>query len=83
MSAQVNKVITGTYDHTGESVIYGDTDSVYFSAYPTLKTEIDAGNLPWSKDNVITLYDQVAEEANDTFENFMYDALPSSKVEQM
>ena len=83
MSAEVNKVITGTYDHTGESVIYGDTDSVYFSAYPTLKTEIDAGNLPWSKDNVITLYDQVAEEANSTFENFMYDAFhcPKSRAD--
>ena len=83
MSAEVNKVITGTYDHTGESVIYGDTDSVYFSAYPTLKTEIDSGNLPWSKDNVITLYDQVAEEANSTFENFMYDAFhcPKSRAD--
>jgi len=83
MSAEVNKVITGTYDHTGESVIYGDTDSVYFSAYPTLKTEIDAGNLPWSKDNVITLYDQVAEEANSTFEDFMYDAFhcPKSRAD--
>ncbi len=83
MSAEVNKVITGTYDHTGESVIYGDTDSVYFSAYPTLKTEIDNGNLPWSKDNVITLYDQVAEEANSTFEDFMYDAFhcPKSRAD--
>jgi len=71
MSAEVNKVITGTYDHVGESVIYGDTDSVYFSAYPTLRNEIDNGNIPWSKDNVITLYDQVAEEANSTFIDFM------------
>jgi len=27
MSAEVNKTITGVYDHTGEAVIYGDTDS--------------------------------------------------------
>ena len=26
MSAEVNKVITGTYDPTGDAVIYGDTD---------------------------------------------------------
>ena len=71
MSAEVNKVITGTYDHVGEAVIYGDTDSVYFSAYPTLKKQIDDGNIPWTKDNVITLYDQVAEEANSTFQDFM------------
>jgi DNA polymerase elongation subunit (family B) len=67
MSAEVNKVITGEYDHVGEAVIYGDTDSVYFSAYPTLKNEIKAGNIPWTKENVITLYDQVSEAANATF----------------
>ena len=37
MSAEVNKVITGVYDHVGEAMIYGDTDSCYFSAHPTLK----------------------------------------------
>ena len=79
MSAEVNKVITGTYDHVGEAVIYGDTDSVYFSAYPTLKEQIDKGNIPWSKDNVITLYDQVCEAANDTFEKFMYQAFHCPK----
>src|SRR6056300_50908 len=61
MSAEVNKVITGEYDHVGKAVIYGDTDSVYFSAYPVLEEEIKAGAVPWGKDNVITLYDQVAE----------------------
>jgi DNA polymerase elongation subunit (family B) len=74
MSAEVNKVITGTYDHVGEAMIYGDTDSCYFSGYPTLKSEIDAGNLPWDKDNVITLYDQVCEAANATFPDFMMQA---------
>jgi DNA polymerase elongation subunit (family B) len=55
MSAEVNKVITGTYDHVGDAVIYGDTDSVYFSAYPMLKHDIQNGKIPWSKENVITL----------------------------
>ena len=83
MSAEVNKVITGEYDHVGKAVIYGDTDSVYFSAYPVLKEQIDAGQIPWSKDNVITLYDQVAEEANTTFEKFMAKAFhcPKSRAE--
>ena len=71
MSAEVNKTITGEYDHVGESVIYGDTDSVYFSAYPVLKADIDAGHIPWSKETVIQLYDQVAEQANSTFPDFM------------
>jgi len=79
MSAEVNKVITGTYDHVGEAMIYGDTDSCYFSAYPILKKDIDAGKIPWSKDNVITLYDQVSEAANSTFEKFMLDAFHCPK----
>ena len=71
MSAEVNKVITGVYDHVGEAVIYGDTDSVYFSAWPTLHKEVEAGNIPWTKENVITLYDQVSEAANATFFDMM------------
>ena len=33
MGAKVNEVVAGKYDHKGESVVYGDTDSVYFSAF--------------------------------------------------
>lgn len=73
MSAQVNKTITGKYDHTGDSVIYGDTDSVYFSAYPMFENDITEGKVPWSKDTVIALYDKIAEEVNVTFSDFMYD----------
>ena len=79
MSAEVNKVITGTYDHVGEAMIYGDTDSCYFSAYPILKNDIDAGKIPWDKDNVITLMDQVCEKANTTFGDFMMKAFHCPK----
>tara|TARA_B100000900_G_scaffold220821_1_gene187287 strand:- start:8361 stop:11042 length:2682 start_codon:yes stop_codon:yes gene_type:complete len=79
MSAEVNKVITGTYDHVGDSIIYGDTDSVYFSAYPILKKEIEAGQIPWTKDSVIKLYDQVCGEANKTFGKFMMEAFHCPK----
>jgi len=84
MAAEVNKIITGEYDHVGKALIYGDTDSVYFSAYPVLKDEIQAGSIPWGKDNVITLYDQLCEQANTTFPDFMRDAFhcprPRSEV---
>ena len=79
MSAEVNKVITGKYDHVGDSIIYGDTDSVYFSAFPILKKEIEEGKIPWTKDSVIKLYDQVCEEANKTFPKFMMDAFHCPK----
>ena len=79
MSAEVNKVITGKYDYIGDAVIYGDTDSVYFSAYPVLKKEIQAGEIPWGADNVITLYDQVCEQANTSFPAFMSKAFHCPK----
>src|SRR5210317_520958 len=71
MSAEANKVITGTYDHVGDAVIYGDTDSVYFSAYPTLKEGIDKGEIPWSTENAIKLYDTIADQLNESFPGFM------------
>jgi DNA polymerase elongation subunit (family B) len=83
MSAEANKVITGTYDHTGDAVIYGDTDSVYFSAYPTLKADIDSGKIPWNTENAITLYDQVSEAVDSTFIDMMANSFhcPKSRAD--
>jgi DNA polymerase elongation subunit (family B) len=79
MSAEVNKVITGTYDHVGKAMIYGDTDSCYFSAWPILKDDVESGKLEWSKEKCITLMDQVCEQANTTFPDFMYKAFHCPK----
>lgn len=46
-------------------------NSVYFSAYPTLKEDIDAGKVPWKKETVIQLYDQICKQANESFQDFM------------
>ena len=83
MASKVNEIITGDYDHVGKSIIYGDTDSCYFSAYKTLKKDIDNGSLPWSKETVVSLYDQIAEEVNSTFPQFMLDSFhcPKSRGE--
>ena len=80
MSAECNKVITGEYDHVGDAVIYGDTDSVYFSAFPVLKKEIENKDIPWDKESVIKLYDQVAGEVNKTFIEFMSKAFHCPKT---
>jgi DNA polymerase elongation subunit (family B) len=74
MASQVNLMFTGDYNHVGESVIYGDTDSCYFSAYPVYKQQIEAGEITWNKDKVIELYDAIAEEVNATFPQFMNQA---------
>ena len=71
MSAQVNKVLTGNYDHVGSTIIYGDTDSVYYSAIPALKDEIANGNVEWDKEKAIKLYDAIGEEVNSSFPQFM------------
>ncbi len=74
MAGKVNEIITGDNDHVGKAIIYGDTDSCYFSAYKTLKKDIDAGKISWTKDSVTALYDQIGEEVNKTFPKFMQDA---------
>jgi len=80
MAAKVNEIITGEYNHVGKAVIYGDTDSCYFSAYKTLKKEIDSGTIPWTKETVIQLYDQISEEVNQTFPQFMLDTFHVPKT---
>ena len=79
MSAEVNNCITGEYDHVGKAMIYGDTDSCYFSAWPLLKDDVDAGKLEWSKEKCIALMDQVCEQANTTFPDFMMQAFHCPK----
>jgi DNA polymerase elongation subunit (family B) len=79
MSAEVNNCITGEYDHVGKAMIYGDTDSCYFSAWPMLKDDVSSNKLEWSPEKAITLYDQICEQANTTFPNFMMRAFHCPK----
>jgi DNA polymerase elongation subunit (family B) len=71
MDAYVNECITGKYDHVGEAIIYGDTDSCYFTAYPVLQKEIEAGNMSWSREIAVQLYNSIADQVNDSFPGFM------------
>lgn len=79
MAGKVNEIITGNYDHVGKSIIYGDTDSVYFTAYTTLKNEINKGQIPWDKDTVIQLYNAISDEVNSTFSQMMLDSFHCPK----
>jgi DNA polymerase elongation subunit (family B) len=83
MAGKVNEIVTGEYNHVGKAIIYGDTDSCYFSAYNTLKKDIDKGLVPWTKETIIQLYDQIGNEVNGTFVGFMEDAFhcPASRGE--
>jgi len=70
MDAYINECITGKYDHTGEAIIYGDTDSCYFSAYPAVKADVEAGKMAWNKDIAVGLYDTIADQVNESFPAF-------------
>ena len=45
MDSFVNEAITGEYKYDGDAIIYGDTDSVYFSAWPMIKDDVAAGKM--------------------------------------
>jgi len=70
MDAYINECITGKYDHAGEAIIYGDTDSCYFSAYPAVKADVEAGKMEWNKDVAVGLYDSIADQVNESFPAF-------------
>lgn len=71
MAAACNEAITGEYNHMGKAIIYGDTDSVYFSAFPVYADQIASGEFKWDKDTIVELYDAVGESVNSTFPDYM------------
>jgi len=83
MAGSVNDCLTGEKDHMGKAIIYGDTDSVYFSAYPIFKEQIERGEIDWSREKIIELYDAISDQVNDTFPAFMNTAFnaPASQGE--
>jgi DNA polymerase elongation subunit (family B) len=74
MNAFVNQCVTGDYNHTGDAIIYADTDSCYFSAWPIVKSEVTAGAMEWDRDVCVKLYDTIADQVNDSFPEFCRDA---------
>jgi DNA polymerase elongation subunit (family B) len=70
MDAYINECIMGSYDHTGHAIIYGDTDSCYFSVWPAIKDDVAAGRMEWNKDLAVALYDNIADQVNDSFPAF-------------
>ena len=71
MAEIVNGLLAGKEDHVGDAIVYGDTDSVYFSVWPMMKDEVESGRTEWSKEICVGLYDSVADRVNDEFPVFM------------
>lgn len=69
MAAETNKLLTGKYDHTGDTIIYGDTDSVYFSAVPALPADSEL-----DLEGATKLYDTISDTVSDTFPQMLKDS---------
>jgi DNA polymerase elongation subunit (family B) len=74
MAGYINECILGVKDHAGDAIIYGDTDSCYFTAWPAIKDEVAKGNMEWNKEICIQLYDNIADQVNESFPAFMEQA---------
>lgn len=69
MASRINEIVTGTYDHSGGAVIYGDTDSVYFSVTHYMK-EIGQAFNP-TKEEIVDLYISIGDQMGGNFYEFM------------
>ncbi|MFA5489443.1 MAG: DNA polymerase domain-containing protein [Candidimonas sp.] len=70
MASKINDELIGEYTHKGGAIIYGDTDSCYFSIHGLPNyTDFD-----FQKDTVTKIYDLVADQVNDSFPEFMHSA---------
>jgi len=46
-------------------------NSVYFSAWPAICADVEAGRMEWNKDTAIQVYDNIAEQVNESFPEMM------------
>ena len=77
MNGQVNYEFTGIKDYKGAAIQYSDTDSSYFSCIPVLQNEYFKNNFPnfeVNAENIIALYDKIAELVNKSFAPFMIES---------
>jgi DNA polymerase elongation subunit (family B) len=66
MAAKTNELLTGKFDHVGECIIYGDTDSVYFTASPALPADQEL-----DLESAVKLYDHISDTVSDGFPEFL------------
>ena len=71
MTAKTNELLCGEYDKDGECIIYNDTDSVYFSAWPAIKHEVAEGNITWDKDVAVEIYNQISDDVSNSFPEYL------------
>lgn len=77
MSSHINEQICGDYTHLGDAIVYGDTDSSYFSVYEAYMASGDAEKKAMAKamfedrDLAVEIYDSISGKTNLSFPEFM------------
>ena len=71
MSSKTNEIITGVYDVRGSSILYNDTDSVYFTAVDMLENDPEMKAMLDDRDAMVQLYDGIGAAVNESFPPFM------------
>lgn len=71
MGSEINRLIYGVYDHVGESSIYQDTDSSYFTSYQKDLSEGALNDIKDIKSYYIEKYDEIGKNVNESFPGFM------------
>ena len=71
LASKINEVCGEEYTHSGGAVVYGDTDSVYFSVAQLMKLRGQPFDL--NKDQVVDLYQGIGKMVGDSFPSFMND----------
>jgi DNA polymerase elongation subunit (family B) len=66
MAAKTNELLTGKYDHMGDCIIYGDTDSTFFTAAPSLPADAEL-----DLESAVKLYDHISDTVSKTFPQFL------------
>jgi Intein splicing domain len=56
----------------GNDILVHNTDSIFFSAYPVMKDDPEFKDFSWAKEDIIALYDQIADITNASFPEFMH-----------
>jgi DNA polymerase family B len=74
MNSKVSECISGLYQYDAQPIVYSDTDSSYFTAYDTLKSEPETAWIADDKDQILALYHQIGDIVNESFPIFMNEA---------
>jgi len=77
MSSHINEQVCGDYNHLGDTIVYGDTDSSYFSVYEAYMASGDsekkamANAMFEDRDLAVEIYNAISDKTNSSFPSFM------------